>query len=258
MPAAQRLHALDAARGVLAVVVVVHHVALFLGSDVLGMAGDAAVMCFFAMSGYVLARAHDGRYLAFLLRRQIRLWPVFAICLTAAYATHGTLAPAGDLLWWPMTLDPVRMVDPPAWSLYAEVWATPLLPVMFWTARRGQAAALAMMVAGMALMLAVPATFPLLFMAAGVACTTLPIGWPQRVPAPLLWLGKVSYSLYLSHSVVLHAVGPALGVVLVLPVAWLVWWTVERPSIAWSRRVWAAKRQPHASTQGISKSACSV
>jgi peptidoglycan/LPS O-acetylase OafA/YrhL len=81
-----------------------------------------------------------------------------------------------------------------------------------------------------------PWVFPVLFMAAGVAASTFPLRLPQDVPAPLLWLGRVSYSLYLSHAVVLAALGP-LGVVLVLPVAWALWWAVERPSILWSRRV---------------------
>ena len=238
VPAGQRLHALDAARGLLALVVVARHVALALRLDALGVAADIAVAVFFAMSGYVLARAGAGPYLGFLLRRAVRLWPVYAVCLAAACLSQsGALPPVRELLWWPATLDTSRMADPPAWSLFVEAWVTPLLPLMFLVTRRGQFAAVAMVVAAALLMQAAPWSFPLLFFALGVALTAFPIDWPQRVPAPLRWLGKISYSLYLSHDVLLLALPLAVALPLILPVAWALWWAVERPSILWSRMV---------------------
>ena len=69
-----------------------------------------------------------------------------------------------------------------------------------------------------------------------------------RVPA-LQWLGQVSYSLYLCHATVIHALfyglhnrlpfGAIMALIppVALAVAWLLWAVVERPSIAWSRRV---------------------
>ena len=72
--------------------------------------------------------------------------------------------------------------------------------------------------------------------------------WPV-----LQWLGKISYSLYLSHIVVLyslfytlhHTFPPPVIMALVLPaslgVAWALWFFVERPSITWSRRIATAR-----------------
>ena len=79
---------------------------------------------------------------------------------------------------------------------------------------------------------------------------------------PLLWLGKISYSLYLVHLSVLLSLFYGLGsllplsaVILLVPpasifAAWVFWWAVEQPSLAWSRRAerivakWDARRQP--------------
>ena len=64
------------------------------------------------------------------------------------------------------------------------------------------------------------------------------------------WLGKISYSLYLSHWLILtlawRAFGPEVGGMIAFPIAlavgWLVWWAVERPSVWASRRIgWAAE-----------------
>ena len=63
------------------------------------------------------------------------------------------------------------------------------------------------------------------------------------------FLGKISYSLYLVHTPVLYAAcyllyGEWPIVLILLPIlpitgalAWLFWFLIERPSIAWSRRV---------------------
>ncbi len=68
---------------------------------------------------------------------------------------------------------------------------------------------------------------------------------------PVRFLGKLSYSLYLTHVLVVGSVGPLLPrfgvehpvlifciiVVLSFGVAWLFWYAVERPSMLWSRKV---------------------
>ena len=71
-----------------------------------------------------------------------------------------------------------------------------------------------------------------------VQCKLLQRAIPQ-------WLGRISYSLYLSHWLVLtvawRAFGPEIGGAISFPIAlavgWLVWWTVERPSTRASQRI---------------------
>ncbi len=242
--AGRRLHALDALRGVLALVVAASHVVKAqVGRDVLALPAGVAVALFFVMSAYVLALAYDGRYVPFLVRRFVRLWPVYAVCILAGHALRGGLPSLAEVVLWPgaIALGP-GMVDPPAWTLYIEVAVTPLLPLLFWIAGRGRAAVLAMALAGFALGALDARLFFLAFFALGVVGAVFPPRWPERMPAPLPWLGRVSYSLYLSHAVVLSAAmlplgraGIAPGALAMLPVARLLWRFVERPSIAWSR-----------------------
>lgn len=239
----QRLAALDATRGVLALVVVASHTAAAAGGSWMVGPSHVAVLVFFMMSGYVLARADDGHYGLFLLRRALRLWPLYAVCIVGGHALlRHDLPTVRELLWWPDGTPVPGMVDPPAWSLYIEAWATPVLPAMFALSRRRAGSVL--LLAGLVLAVAFgpgQSFFALMF-AIGVAAARLPLRWPDRMPAPLLWLGKVSYSLYLSHDVLLHACGPIVGLALALPMAWALWRVVEQPSIRWSRTV--AKRAP--------------
>jgi len=238
-----RLHALDALRGILALVVVFHHVGLLSGCPRLQWAADFAVEAFFVMSGYVLKLSYDGRPFAFLLKRIVRLWPVYAVCIVAGYALRGRLPPLSELAWWPIFFyghDPI--VDLPAWSLFAEVWVAPLMPAMFWFAARGRVVALLVAAAYFFLIVVDRRLFPIGFFGVGIALANFNPGLPQRLPAWTLWLGRISYSLYLSHWIILNSLALALGkigimlaVPMVLPVAWLLWRTVEQPSIRWSR-----------------------
>jgi peptidoglycan/LPS O-acetylase OafA/YrhL len=242
---ATRLHALDALRGGLATVVVAHHALLFAGCHGLSVAADLAVLTFFAISGYVLALSYDGRPLGFLLRRLVRLWPVYAVCIVAGYALVGRLPPPAELAWWPMLpFDRATLVDLPAWTLYIEVWMSPVMLAMFWLAARGRACALALTILYFCLVAVDVRLFPIGFIGIGVAASRFAPRLPERVPAWALSLGRMSYSLYLSHWVVLHActlvfgeIGALIGLPPVFAVAWLLWRTVERPSIRWSRIV---------------------
>jgi peptidoglycan/LPS O-acetylase OafA/YrhL len=226
---------LDATRGVLACVVAGAHWSSLTGNSWTGNLAVLAVLVFFIMSGYVLARAYDGDAATFCLRRVVRLWPTYAVALFAAHGLGGALPSTAELAWLPSGVRPSMAVDGPTWSLYAEAWATLMFPLAF--AVPGRALPVIVALASCGLVAWWPVMFPLPMFLAGVAAARFAIPWPDRPPAPLLlWLGKISFSLYLTHWIVLAALG-RWGVLLVLPVAWLTWWAVERPSIRWSRRV---------------------
>ena len=239
----ERIPFLDALRGILALTVVGVHVAIAFGSVAANSVGGACVSTFFAMSGYVLARAYDGYPMLFMARRIVRLWPVYAVTLTVGYAALGRLVPLNELIWVPSALvGPPG--DPPAWSLYWEAWATLLFPASFLAAAWNRTAFLALTAASASLILVDHRLGYVMFFLIGVAAAQFKIRWPNEIPRWALWLGKVSYSLYLSHAVVMRVAfqfGGAWGVVASLPVvfvvAWLVWRWIERPSIRWSRLV---------------------
>jgi peptidoglycan/LPS O-acetylase OafA/YrhL len=240
-----RIPALDSLRGVLALVVVVHHVLLLGGWPNLPASADVAVLAFFVMSGLVLARAYDGRPVAFLARRAVRLWPTYGVCMLASFVVAGLPLSGGYLFWLPpLPLERLGIVNLPAWTLYVEVWATPVLVVLFWIAQRGQAIAWLTAAAFCLLVGLDQRLFALPLFAAGVALAGTKIPWPASLPGWSLWLGKISYSLYISHWVVLKAVlriggqeAAPVALPLALGVAWVVWRWVERPSISLSRRV---------------------
>ncbi len=95
--------------------------------------------------------------------------------------------------------------------------------------------------------------------AIGLVASAAYMGWFQRLldVAPLRWLGKISYSLYLIHFVVLftllYAFRPEvtlLRLIIVMPLlsigaAALLYRFVEVPSIAWAHRASGARsRRP--------------
>jgi peptidoglycan/LPS O-acetylase OafA/YrhL len=241
-----RLHCLDGLRGLLACVVVACHVdETALHDFALYVPAYVAVVLFFVMSGLVLARSYDGRPFVFIIRRMVRLWPVYAVCMLAGYALIGRLPPPAGFLWWPLPpYNEFGRIDPPAWTLLLEAWATPVLLLYFRIAAFGRKWILFATLASFGLIAVDPRFFCLFFFGIGVSMAQFAIPWPQRVPRLALWLGKISYSLYLTHGLVMQVgmteFGPK-GTALVLPavfiIAWIVWWAVERPSIAWSRAV---------------------
>jgi peptidoglycan/LPS O-acetylase OafA/YrhL len=247
-----RIPFLDAVRGILASVVVAHHILMWEGIKVLDGVAALAVCCFFVLSGYVLARGYDGNVPAFFVRRFIRLWPVYAVCLTSGYLLYGDSPTWQELIWWPTSrLRLLPKIDLPAWTLYIEAWATPLLPPLVWIARWNRMAALAV-----AMLLFVTSLFLMdgiyvsivyfAFFAIGVACSRFELSLPTAAPLLALWLGRIGYSLFLSHWVVLTGIFMVFGRWAILPVvpaifvvAFGVWWAIERPSIKVSRRVGA-------------------
>ncbi len=240
-----RIAALDSLRGVLAVIVLIHHALLEDGDASLGLAGTSCVMAFFAMSGFVLARAYDGRPLAFVVRRVIRLWPLYAVCMVVGYAIIPHRLPSASVMvWYPLPAARTALeVDPAAWSLYYEAWMIPVFPVLFWISRQSRIVSLLTVLLAFSLVFLDARAFSLIFFTGGVAAARFDVAPNVPCPTVLLWLGKISFSLYLSHQMVLHVLfmrfgqaGLLVAVPLCFPVAWLLCWTVEQPSIDLSRR----------------------
>jgi peptidoglycan/LPS O-acetylase OafA/YrhL len=196
------------------------------------------------MSGYVLTRAWQGDVVHFLLRRFLRLWPVYAASLAVGFTIAGRHPQWTQFFWYPY-IDPrdPSTVNPPTWSLVLEAWAMPCMPLIVWagTSTVSRAAIAMLLMLGTGLFYA--PIIVLTFFIAGAYFSRKMVRNRWLESAIPQWLGKISYSLYLSHFLVLtvfvRLLGPW-GGVLCLPaafcVAWLTWFALERPSIWLSRR----------------------
>ena len=240
-----RVASVDGLRGLLAALVTVEHFPYLHAQTIFAVPSRLAVMIFFAMSGYVLTRAWDGDLPIFLVRRFVRLWPLYALCLFVGGAAIHHAPPWTYYVWWRVPDDAGYIHgDPAAWSLFIEAWAMPLMPLVVWA---GTGPTIRLILAMAALTLAGLAEPRLLF---GVlflgGAFVAGIEWRNRLLESALpqWLGKVSYSLYLSHCLVLalasRAFGPWGGVAAIpamLVVAWIVWRVLEAPCVRLSQRI---------------------
>ena len=237
-----RVGTVDGLRGLLATFVMAAHFIGGMGDDRFIPFARLSVMAFFIISGYVLTRGWSDRYFGFLVRRALRLWPVYAICLGVGGWLSGSPAPLSLYFWYPLIVETTLLPqDPAAWSLFVEVWAMPFMPLFIWLGRRSRFA-LAGVVACLASAVVAPAVFFGAFFIVGSYFADRKPSLALLESRPVQWLGRISYSLYLSHELVFgvlkfHAPGlfPYLAVPAALVVAHGLWFAVERPSILLSR-----------------------
>ena len=238
-----RVAGVDGLRGLLAAFVMFAHFVNSAGDGrFIGLA-NLCVCAFFIISGYVLTRGWRGAYLGFLVRRFVRLWPLFALCLAFGGWLSANPAPWSNYLWQPlMGIHRQAPQDPVTWSLFIEAWAMPFMPLIIWIGRKP-----ALTLAAVAALVAVQFWSKDLYYGAffiiGSHLSQRTLASPVLESAPAQWLGRISYSLYLSHVLVFAALKfhlPGLWLYLALPlslaVAHMLCVAVEQPSIALSRR----------------------
>jgi len=233
-----RNRSIDGLRGLLALDVFIGHAAGVHAVFPFNT-GWLAVWVFFAMSAYVLIPIWDGRYGLFLISRFLRLWPLYAVCITAGYALGKIHPSLLQYAFLPISVVPPS-VDGPIWSLGVEAVAMLFMPVFVWVSRGTTARALAAVIACVALTVVVDGKFIMgqyFILGAWASRYSFRLAFLEN---PLCqWFGKISYALYLSHVVVLQNMpGPIwVRIAVAFVVAQFLAVTVEKWSIAASR--WA-------------------
>lgn len=165
------------------------------------------------------------------------------------------LIPAGwvSILVWQedhRVFTPLTWIDQFAWGMLAALAIAAGVRVRWW-AVLGSCVGLALLLASAPSQLESPYGFPYANLTTPLFAVLL--AWlataDLRVPAPLVWLGTVSYGLFLWHAVTLPLLNdrglqtlpdPVELTVLIpasLAFAWGSWRLVERPAIRFSRRV---------------------
>ncbi len=199
------------------------------------------------MSGLVLTRAYDNDYPRFVVKRFVRLWPLFAVCMVAGSLITGRLPEISSLFYWPVGSPPSLPIgalpNPPSWSLYIELWAALLMPAIAWFGGPGPIRKAAILPVWLLLVVVDERFGWAIFFMVGAALSRWNVSNRMLETRVTQWLGKVSFSLYLSHWPVLMLCRTCFGYWGVVPavpaalaVAWLLWRFVERPTIILSRR----------------------
>jgi peptidoglycan/LPS O-acetylase OafA/YrhL len=250
---ASRLSSIDGLRGVLAMVVVYEHTRGCLLHGHTDSPGQFAVMAFFMMSGYVLTRGWNGDFLPFLAKRFVRLWPLFALTFAIGALIRGDAPAWTYFFWYPFVCDPVKssvlLANSPMWSQFVEAWAALFMPLIVWTSRSTMRVIAAMAIAMVCFRFDRCFLYAALFIV-GAFFSTRDFNLPLLNGRALQWLGRISYSLYLTHSIVLdlcdrYLPGAAwLEIPVALAVAHVVWLVVDRPSVRASR--WVGRATGHA------------
>jgi peptidoglycan/LPS O-acetylase OafA/YrhL len=233
-----RNHSLDGLRGCLAVLVLAYHALLTLGNGSLAVPARFAVWTFFILSACVLTRSWDSRYGAFLLRRLLRLWPAYAVCMAAGYALSGLAPSAWQFAWIPVDSWPPA-ANSAAWSLTIEAAAMLAMPLIVFVGRGSIARLTIALLATLIAQFFTGYAFYAAFFFVGSWFSRFDVRLPllgTRLPQ---WLGRISYPLYICHVPLITFTGLPLwaSVPLVFAVAAILCETVEKWSIMASRRV---------------------
>jgi peptidoglycan/LPS O-acetylase OafA/YrhL len=239
----ERYKSVDGLRGMLAMIVFASHILHFYGSAVLVPASSLCVCVFFVMSGYVLTNSYSNHYIAFLTKRFVRLWPVYALCLGLGYLVAGVAPNWSQFFWYPLVgPDSLPVIDPPIWSLCIEAWAMLFMPVIVGI---GRGSALLVLLGPLGITVAgawhVKLLFGLFFVFGSIA-SRYAFRLDLLEGRLLQWLGRISYSLYLVHFPILAfahrcfgEAGPIIGIPFVFAASWLLCLYVDEPSIRLSR-----------------------
>lgn len=250
---------LDGLRGLAIASVVAYHAGVF-------APGWLGVHLFFGLSGYLIAQAltPGANLAAFYGRRAFRILPAFGAYLAVA-AIAATLygLPLTDFAWFAIFAGNARISIGPIeaagllghlWSIAVEAQLYALAPLLVAAARTSRLSASLIVAVGFLLRVLWWQSYStdeawraaLAIDSFGVGVLLAAHGSPKHLPEfltakPLVWLGLISYSLYLWHPLV-FAIGRYLGagigwqVVASLPVAWLSYRIVELPAQKWARR----------------------
>lgn len=242
-----RNRTLDGARGCLALIVLLWHLSSQTFIPFLA-ASQAAVFGFFVLSALVLTRAWDGHYPVFLMRRFVRLWPMYALCLGTGYILAQRRPEWTEFFWFPL-INPndATLVDRPAWSLCIEAWEMLAMPLFVRFAGKPLPWIFAAVIAGCLLRGAFEALpFFAVFFVIGAWLSSFEFRWAPLEHWLPQWLGRISYPLYLSHWMVLrYCPGSTVArVAAAFVIAQILTWTVERWSIDASRQGWRMRFRP--------------
>jgi peptidoglycan/LPS O-acetylase OafA/YrhL len=241
-----RNYTLDGLRGCLAVLVLADHACLSQGNEALVVPARFAVWTFFILSACVLTRAWDGRYGIFLVRRFLRLWPVYVLCMIAAYALSGIRPDIWQLFWIPLHSYPPA-ANTPAWSLTVEAAAMFLMPLFVLVARGSFARLVIGLLATLLVQFLTPYAFFAAFFFIGAWVSRFDLRWAPLGGAVPRWLGRISYPLYLCHVPIISFTG--LPLVVSIPLAFAAAVVLTETVEAWSI---VASRLRLAPTGGIS------
>jgi peptidoglycan/LPS O-acetylase OafA/YrhL len=245
----KRYEWLDIVRGFLALLIIAVHATWFNGWNQWEL-GQWTVNCFIILSGFVITMLLEQKqepYGVFLLRRAMRLFPVYLVCLIFALAIRPWLTGTniGDIPrenaenahFWPLLISHLTMLHgamsekylpesstaflPPAWSISLEMQLYLVAPLLVLLFRRKRGLVLCGLLMSLSFVPKLQITnigafLPqkmYLFIIGGLLYTYADWIGSGKVPQglrPGLWLGAISYPVYLSHWPLMMAVNALL------------------------------------------------